>query len=220
MNNVVVLIGETAGMPIYGVETDEKVATFSDAAAAFLYVAGRQLLHRQLRNVFLMDMNDPSSPPEWWDDFAERFIPRRFAPLIQPVFVAPPPGTPVLSNDGAPPAGGANWVSAKTRREAGQLYFVREQPADDGNGSVLYVERDGEPLGSFWDDGDWTEAFTYVAARQILMDSPGGVWVQPWGYPTPYRFEGFDAQYIPPDLVATMYAAPQLSAPAWQPGMG
>jgi len=53
---------------------------------------------------------------------------------------------------------------------------------------------------------------TFLAARQILTESPGGVWIQPYGYPSPYQFILFDQQYVPYDLVEIMRAPAQLGA--------
>ena len=210
--NVVVFVGESGDIPIFGVETDEKIAMFPDAQSAFLYVIGRQLLHRQLRNVYVVDMNDAESPPEWWDDFPEHFLPRKFWPYVQPI--APPPaGTPRLESGtvapAAAPAGGANWVTPKTRREVGSLYLVRQQANEDG--VVTYVERNGEPLGHFLDDQDMTEAMTFVAARQILTESQDGVWMQRYWEPAAYPFPLFAQMFVPYDLVETARMTPQLS---------
>jgi len=211
--NVVVLVGESEGVPIFGVQTDDKFAMFPDPASAFLYVTGRQLLHRQLRNVFVMDMNDPESPPEWWQDFAEHFMPWKFWPILRPAEPLPPDTLKMESGTvgpASPPAGGKNWVNERTKREIGSLYLVRQQASE--NGLITFVERNGEPLGQFFDDEDMTEAMTYIAARQILTDSPDGVWMQRYWEPAPYPFPLFWQTFVPYDLVETMKAAPQLGS--------
>lgn len=194
---------------VFIVETDGALAWFLDAASACLWIAGRQVLHRQLRNVFVEQGDEDGVDLRWFDDFADRFVPWLFIPYTAPAPALERAHARFAADENVPP-GGINWVTARSLREAGQPYVAREDPSDDG--PTVMVERCGEVLGAFPGDDPWTEALTYIAARMVLTQSHGPVWVWPAGYPEPYLFVEFDGQYLPADLMSLPSSAPQLGA--------